>query len=135
MVSETKLRSTQPEESNMKKMRTFFSVLTILTVIAAGLVFLYTITLPTPLSAGECGPCGGPVQTVTGHGNGSSCAQALNLAYQNALSMAHQGGTSCSPCNFSNGPQGCFVSSAGVTGAYTLYYQCQSCNPQTGKPF
>ncbi len=97
--------------------------------LALGMVALFS---PTPACADdECGPCGGPLQTVSGQGTGSSCNAALSVAYDDALQAAWAGAPECSPCQLSNGPKACYLPSGGGSygATWTLRYRCESCDP------
>ena len=102
---------------------------------AAALAFAGFL-LTAPADAGnECGPCGGPTMTVTGHGTGNNCSQALKDAYGDALDQAWAGAPACTPCQLSNGPQACAVPSCApgpcppgaYRGSWTLSFKCQAC--------
>jgi len=95
-------------------------------------------------SGDECGPCGGPVQTATGGGSGNNCSQALDEAYDDALTKAYSGGAACSPCQVTNGYQSCSLPSCypgpcppgSYRATWTLNYKCETCDPggpQTGE--
>ncbi len=110
---------------------------TILGIAALALAATLCLTLvggSAKASGPECGPCGGPRNTVSGHGTGSDCSQALDNAYDDAVLKAHQGGPSCAPCQLSNGPLACYAIDSwpqpgGYGATWTLYYHCQSCDP------
>jgi len=88
--------------------------------------------------ADECGPCGGPLQSVSGHGDGFSCSEALNEAHADAIAKAYQGGASCEPCQITTGSSACYAidyyptrpPGAPTYGAtQTLHHRCVSCSP------
>jgi hypothetical protein len=102
----------------------------LLAVTAAG----FFATVP----ADECGPCGGPLKSVTGTATGFSCSGAASAAYADAMTKAYQGGASCEPCQITTGLASCSVidyyptrpPGAPTHGAsQTLHYRCVSCSP------
>ncbi len=98
---------------------------------AALLLLVATGAGVAPAAAGDCGPCLGPQQTVTGHGSGSDCAQALDAARRDAYVQAFEDAPACTPCQITAGPRGCFVAAGGgyYVGAWTLHYDCKTCVP------
>lgn len=108
------------------------------TILVAALLAVTVAGFVATVPADECGPCGGPLESVTGHGNGFSCSEALTEAYADALAQAYQGGASCEPCQIASGPSSCYLidyypsrpPGAPTHGAaQTLYHRCRTCSP------
>ncbi|MCG8461156.1 MAG: hypothetical protein MI919_33135 [Holophagales bacterium] len=112
----------------MKPSRSILTIALLTAVVAFGLAFIET---SATASGSECGPCGGPQQTVVGSGNGNSCAQALDRARTNAVQQAHSGAPACSPCQISDGYATCYAPQSGIQwgASWTLHYRCQVCVP------
>ena len=91
--------------------------------------------LTPPVDAGGCTTCGGQTLTVTGHGSGDSCSEALDQAETDAIQKSFAGAPACVPCQTSNGPQSCATPSCypgpcppnSYSATFTLHYQCRSC--------
>jgi hypothetical protein len=91
-------------------------------------------TLITPTADAVCTACGGPTLTVTGHGSGNSCAEALSQAQSDATQKSFAGAPACIPCQTSNGLQSCSTPSCSGAcppnsyhAAFELNYKCRSC--------
>ena len=109
-----------------------------LAILVSALLAVTVAGFVASIPADECGPCGGPQQSVTGQGDGFSCGQALNAARSDAMSKAYQGGASCEPCQITDGQSSCYAydyfpsrpPGAPTHGAiHELRYRCQSCSP------
>lgn len=90
--------------------------------------------MTSPADAGGCSDCFGPTRTITGHGSGDDCSEALMEAESDAyLGAFHPG---CFPCQTTNGPQSCAMPSCypgscppnSFSATFTLNYKCQSCD-------
>jgi hypothetical protein len=115
------------------------TVLTFLLTAGAALALAIGSSLLTaPADAlGGCSACIGPVHTVTGHGAGNNCSQALANAQADAAALTWAGAPACTPCQISDGPQACSVPSCypgacppnAYHASWALNYKCKTCSP------
>ena len=109
----------------------------IATLVTLGLATVFVLVLAPVEAGGECSPCNGPVQSVSGRGSGNNCTEAANNAYTDAMNQAMSGAPSCTPCQLSNGPISCAMPSCypgpcppnSVSSTWTLNFKCESCDP------
>ncbi len=72
--------------------------------LAAATMFAAYVSLDVnPSAAAGCGPCGGAVQSVVGTGGGSTCTEAGQNAYNDALAKAYAGAPQETPCQLTEG--------------------------------
>ncbi len=116
----------------MKRKTLAFLILgaAVLAVLAAG-----SLLTPT-VDATGCGPCGGATRSVTGHGSGNNCSEALDAAENDAITKSFAGTPSCFPCQTFSGPQACFTPQCypgpcppnSYSASFTLNYKCRACD-------
>jgi hypothetical protein len=103
---------------------------------AAALAVVAASTLVTSSTDafGGCTACGGPTLTVTGHGSGNNCSEALQDAESDAIQQSFADAPDCLPCQTSSGPQACFTPSCSGAcppnsyhASFTLNYKCRTC--------
>jgi hypothetical protein len=108
----------------------------------AALAFAVAFTLITPSADAGCTACGGPTLTVTGHGSGNSCAEALDAAETDATQQSFANAPACVPCQTSNGVYSCSTPSCypgacppnSFHATFNLSYKCRSCEFERPDP-